>query len=143
MFIALSRWQAGLFVELLCLVLSFADENSRTSKGNLYLMKRFIPSDQRFYLGLHRVKSRLHCLKFCQDVSSCQTVMYDQLKQDCHLFSEHLQFGRGRLIDENNKHLVVIRLDKDSLATTEPPSTTLILPASFPKAQKTCEHCDL
>ena len=41
--------------------------------------------------------------------------MFDQKKQECTLFSEHIEYGSGRLYDENNKNLVTIRLDKDSL----------------------------
>ncbi|CAF1236570.1 unnamed protein product [Adineta steineri] len=38
--------------------------------------------------------------------------MYNQIKQECTLFSEHVEYGSGTLYDEN---LITIRLNKDSI----------------------------
>lgn len=81
--------------------------------------------------------------------------MYEQLRQDCHLFSEHVEFGSGTLVEEDNKYLVVARLDKDSDADTRRTNPTLktekhsdktetiILPSSYQKPAHRCDHCEL
>lgn len=96
------------------IVLSTSNSASRASNGILYLRKRFIPSENHFYLGLYKSRDRLRCIELCQESSLCQTVIYDRIKQECTLFSEHTEYGSGRLYEENNESLVTIRLDKDS-----------------------------
>ena len=109
---------------------SSSTDGSRTFKGHLYPGKRFLPSDERFYLDSLRASNRLMCIKFCQDVPSCQTIIYHQRKKECQLFSEHLQYGRGRLIDAVDGQLMTIRLDKDLPSTIKREETTasVILP---------------
>jgi len=97
------------------IVLSSSNSVSRISNGILYPHKRFIPSKDRFYLGLYKSRDRLRCIKLCQESSLCETVMYDRKKQECTLFSEHIEYGLGKLYEENNENLITIRLDKDSL----------------------------
>ncbi|CAF4234314.1 unnamed protein product, partial [Adineta steineri] len=106
----------------------------------------FIPSENRFYLGLHKCRSRLRCINLCQESSLCQTVMYNQIKQECTLFSEHVEYDSGRLRDEN---LITIRLDKDSfkdlhktIKTKKNPS--VIVSSRYQKYDKNiCEKCEL
>jgi hypothetical protein len=75
--------------------------------------------------------------------------MYDRIKQECYLFSEHVEYGLGRLYDENNQNIITIRLDKDSFKDLH----QLIrnkknqLPALFSSYQKSdndiCDDCEL
>ncbi|CAF0995353.1 unnamed protein product [Adineta steineri] len=81
-----------------------------------FIPEQFLNVDKtiRFYLGLHNCRSRLRCINLYQESSSCQTTRYNQIKQECTLFSEHVEYNSGRLYDENNENLITIRLDKDS-----------------------------
>ncbi|CAF1354435.1 unnamed protein product [Adineta steineri] len=131
------------------ITLSSSNSASRTSNGILYPHKRFIPSENRFYLGVHKCRNRLRCINLCQESSLCQTIMYNQIKQECTLFSEHVEYGSGRLYDENNENLITIRLDKDSfkdihktIKTKKNPS--VIVSSRHQKYDKNiCENCEL
>lgn len=130
-------------------VLSSSNSATRISNGILYPRKRFIPSEKHFFLGLYKFRDRLRCIKSCQESSLCQTVMYDRRKQECSLFSEHVQYGLGRLIDENNEYLITIRIDKDSFKDLHQliKNKDKQLPAIFSSYQKSdkeiCDDCEL
>ncbi|CAF4249935.1 unnamed protein product [Adineta steineri] len=72
--------------------------------------------------------------------------MYNQIKQECTLFSEHVEYGSGTLYDEN---LITIRLNKDSIndlhkiiKTKKNPS--VIASSRYQKYDKNiCEKCEL
>ncbi|CAF1114152.1 unnamed protein product [Adineta steineri] len=131
------------------ITLSLSNSASRTSNDILYPHKRFIPSENRFYLGLHKCRNRLRCINLCQELSLCQLIMYNQIKHECTLFSEHVEYGSGRLYDENNENLITIRLDKDSfkdlhktIKTKKNPS--VIVSSRHQKYDKNiCENCEL
>ncbi len=132
--------------------MSSSINTSRISNGILYPRERFIPSENRFYLGLYKSRDRLRCIKLCQESSLCQTVMYDRKKQECTLFSEHIEYGLGRLYKENNENLITIRLDKDSLKdlhqmirnTKNKKKRLSALFSSYRKNDdETCENCEL
>ncbi|CAF1034067.1 unnamed protein product [Adineta ricciae] len=127
--------------------LSLSNVPSRTSSGMLFPRKRFIPSEESFYLGMNKARNRLRCINSCQEASSCQTVTYDQITQECWLFSEHIAYGFGRLVDDDNKHLMTIRLDKDSHAMQtklkEQLSVTISSLKRKPSDVNVCENCEL
>ncbi|CAF0995316.1 unnamed protein product [Adineta steineri] len=81
-----------------------------------FIPEQFLNVDKtiRFYLGLHKCRNRLRFIYLYQESSLCQTIRYSQIKQECTLFSEQVEYNSGRLYDENNENLVTIRLDKDS-----------------------------
>ncbi len=131
---------------------SSSDSASRTSNGILYPRQRFIPSENRFQLGLYKSRDRLRCVKLCQESSLCQTVVYERRRQECILFSEHVEYGAGRVVEENNQNLITIRLDKDLLQDVhqmirDSKMKKKQLPALFSSYQKndqdTCENCEL
>lgn len=121
--------------------------SSRISNGILYPEKRFFPSEKEFYLGLYKSRDRLRCIKLCQESFLCQTITYDRKKQECNLFSEHIEYGLGKLYEENNKYLITIRLDKDSLQHLNQNKKTKKLRTSFSSYRKnneeTCDNCEL
>jgi len=137
---------------IITIVLSSSNSASRISNGILYPHKKFIPSENRFYLGLYKSRNRLRCVNLCQESSLCQTVMYDRRKQECTLFSEHIEYGLGRLYEENNENLITIRLDKDSsqdlyqmiknTKTKKKQSSALFTPYRK-NEDDTCENCEL
>ncbi|CAF1486227.1 unnamed protein product [Adineta steineri] len=128
------------------IALSSSNSVSRRSNGILYPHKRSIPSENRFYLGLHKCRSRLRSINLCQESSLCQTIMYNQIKQECTLFSEHVEYGSGTLYDKN---LITIRLDKDSFKDLHKTIKTkknisVIVSSRYQKYDKNiCEKCEL
>ncbi len=126
--------------------MSSSNSVSRTSNGILYPRKRFIPSENHFYLGLHKSRDRLRCINLCQESSLCQTIMYDRLKQECTLFSEHIEYGSGRLYEENNENLITIRLDKDSDKRTKNKNDQSLITLSSIRRkhdENVCDNCEL
>ena len=79
--------------------------------------------------------------------------MYDRMKQECQLFSEHIQYGADRLYEENNDHLITICLDKNSLddlhqirKTTENKKSrsTVVSSVAYRKHHdEICHNCEL
>jgi hypothetical protein len=72
--------------------------------------------------------------------------MYDRLKQECTLFSEHIEYGSGRLYEENNENLITIRLDKDSHKRTKnknDQSLTTLSSVYRKHDEDMCDNCEL
>ena len=134
------------------IVWSLIDKATRISNGLVYPRKRFLPSENRFQLDLQKCRDRLRCIKLCQESVLCRTIVYDRKIQECILFSEHLQYGFGRLHDENNENLVTIQLDKDSMQdlpqtirdtkNREKQSSTFS-PFYQMNDENTCKNCEL
>ncbi|UJR24921.1 hypothetical protein I4U23_006285 [Adineta vaga] len=128
---------------IMTVILSLGNIGSRTSNGILFPRKRFLPSNKDFHLGKHKSRNRLRCIHLCQESSHCQTVMYNQMTQECNLFSEHIEYGLGRLYDENNDNLITIRLDKDTHKMKEQINKQTSIILSTTKQKQSDENCEL
>jgi hypothetical protein len=129
-------------------IVSSSSDSSRTSNGILYPRKRFIPSENRFYLGLYKSRDRLRCIRLCQESSVCQTIIFDRMKHECQLFSEHVEYGSGRLDEENNENLITIRLDKSLLhdlhqMIKNKRTRAKIVPSYRKPDEEICDNCEL